>query len=262
MKYLLLALLFALLLVGCQNNNNDDDDNNSNEIYTHFHEYKDGVLYNIYEYDINHKLLNIYGLDTSNNYILKESYLYNNNDEIAYALDYFGDTMHFTYDNGKLKERNYQAVKMTAEYNSSGQVSGISINQFNCHYQFNYDGGDNIITILYDIPAGDIRDTFEFDAKTNPFYGFWPHKMTHPLCLNKNNITYHKQVRTENTNYHDPTLPPHWQTTTSTYHYEYQYNSNGMPIKKTEICITNPDTIVWTYDLIMTGNTISLNQKK
>ena len=151
-----------------------------------------------------------------------------------------------TNQSGKENNRNSKILEHSASYTVSYTSDGkpeiihIYAGACGCDYTFAYNN-NNVKSIYYKIPPGYITDSLQYDNYKNPFIDLWPYSIMNPMYISANNITVHKNIKVEDTNY-GTGQPPSWSEVVTDKQYSYSYNNDSLPYEFYEYNLTSMDT--------------------
>ena len=161
------------------------------------------------------------------------------------------DTVWYEYQNNKINKISGGGVNYMVTYTTDGKPKTIQVNTGGClcEHEIGYTDG-NVTDIYYTIPPGYFADTLHYDNYKNPFADFWPFGISDPKYMSANNITYHKNIKVEDTNY-GTGQPPSYSVVTTEIQYSYSYNSDSLPYEIDEYNLTTMDTNHYKIDYLV-----------
>ncbi len=248
MKNKLTLLTIALLLLTSLSCKKETIDDEHNPLPSQIIEYKisirkNNILETEFVLNSDHKLksINSFSPSGSSNTI---EYLYTNDKKLDYSYNSTTgkDTVRYEYQNNRISKIIEESASYTVSYTSDGKPNIIHVfaGACGCNYNFEYNN-NNVSDVYFKIPPGYITDSMQYDNYKNPFTDLWPYSIFNPLYLSANNITEHKNLRVEDTNY-GTGQPPSWSVETNDMQYTYSYNSDSLPYEFYEYNLTTLDT--------------------
>ena len=211
---------------------------------------KNGSVETLYRLNEDHKLKQIEFFSSGGN-ATTVKYYYTNDKKLDYSYNSTtgNDTVRYEYLNDKINKIIESDVQYTITYTTDGKPQIIDVSIGGCEHKFDFADG-NVENIYYTIPPGYFADTMLYDNYKNPFADLWPYGISDPKFMSTNNITHHKTIKVEDTNY-GTGQPPSYNVEITEIQYSYSYNSDSLPIEIYEYNLTTMDTNHYQIDYLV-----------